>query len=249
MKEIRIGIAVGIVVVGVIIACFIFFDNSIARIITTLSNLDNIERQDRRVGIMIGYKDLMIDKFMFGVGAGDRSDETLKSYLNKKEELIQNIKPANDVYTEDFDKSRRECLEIINKKSYGTLNDYIFKYAKEMSDKYHCDYNSVRDNIATYINVNVAINDKSNAHNQFSDTIIAVGVIGFILYITMLSMPIYLWIKNKKIDILFLSLTFIMAFNSLFESVLERQMGIMFFVFFYFLLFHGVFCQQTTDDR
>jgi hypothetical protein len=61
-----------------------------------------------------------------------------------------------------------------------------------MSDKYHCDYNSVRDNLATYINVNVAINDKSNADNQFSDTIIAVGVIGFILYITMLSMPIYL---------------------------------------------------------
>lgn len=247
-KEIRIGIAVAIVFVSVIITCFIFFDNSIARIRTTLSNLDNMERQDRRVGIMMGYKDLLIDKFMFGVGAGDRSDETLKSYLNKKEELIQNIKPVNDVYTEDFDENRRECLEIIDKKSYGTLNDNIFKYAKEMSDKYHCDYNSVRDNLATYINVNVAINDESNAHNQFSDTIIAVGVIGFILYITMLSMPIYLWIKNKKIDILFFSLTFIMAFNSLFESVLERQMGIMFFVFFYFLLFHGVFCQNSISD-
>lgn len=247
-KEIRIGIAVAIVFVSVIITCFIFFDNSIARIRTTLSNLDNMERQDRRVGIMMGYKDLLIDKFMFGVGAGDRSDETLKSYLNKKEELIQNIKPVNDVYTEDFDESRRECLEIIDKKSYGTLNDNIFKYAKEMSDKYHCDYNSVRDNLATYINVNVAINDESNAHNQFSDTIIAVGILGLLLLLVFFFMPVYIWMKNKNFDIVLFSLLFIVAFNSLFESVLERQMGIMFFVFFYYLLFHANFCQHPQNN-
>lgn len=247
-RERLVGISVGIVIIGIIIAGVLFFDNGIKRITTTLTNLGDVERQDRRVGITIGYKDLLIEKFWFGVGAGDRSDETMKSYLNKKEELIQNIKPIDNIYTEDFDKNRRECLESINKKSYGNLNDRVFNYAKEMSVKYGCDYNSVRENLATYININVAIKSDCNAHNQFSDTIIAVGIIGLLLLLGFFFMPIYLWIKNKNFDIVLFSLLFIIAFNCLFESVFERQMGIMFFTFFYFLLFHANFCQQTNDN-
>ena len=53
---------------------------------------------------------------------------------------------------------------------------------------------------------------------------------------------------SENFDVVFFSLLIIIAFNSLFESVFERQMGIMFFVFFYFLLFHGFFCQQSTDN-
>lgn len=242
------SIYVGIIIIGIIILCSIIFGKSITRITETISNLNNIEKQDRRIGITIGYKDLLIDKFWFGVGCGDRSDETLKSYLNKEEELIQNIKPHDNIYNEEFDNNRRKCLESIKEKFNGNLNDKTFEYAKDMSDKYNCDYNSVRENLASYININVAIDSKCNAHNQFSDTIIAVGLPGLILFLMMFACPIYLWIKNRNFDITFFSLLFIIAFNSLFESVLERQMGIMFFVFFYFILFHNNFCQQKTND-
>lgn len=247
-KEKKIGYSVGIIIVGLMVVAPIIFNKSIKRITDTIKNIDNVEKQDRRIGITIGYKDLLIDKFWFGVGAGDRTDETLKSYLDKKEQLIQNIKPVDNVYSEEFDKNRRECIESINKKSKGQLYQSVYKYAEEMAEKYNCDYSSVRENMATYININVAINSDCNAHNQYSDTIIAVGIIGLILLLGFFALPIYLWIKNKTFDIVLFSLLFITAFNCLFESIFERQMGIMFFVFFYLLLFHSAFCQDDSDD-
>ncbi len=247
-KETKLGISVGVIILCVVIICSAVFHKSIKRVTETISNIDNIEKQDRRIGITIGYVDLLIDKFWFGVGAGDRGDEMLKSYITKKEEVIKRILPIDNYYSENFDQERRDCLGCIYMKYGGALTKSTFEYAKEMSSKYNCDYNSVRKNLATYINICVSINGEYNAHNQFSDTIIAVGVMGLILLITFFIYPIFLWIKNKNFDIVFFSLLLIIAFNSLFESVLERQMGIMFFVFFYFLLFHGNFCQQTTDN-
>lgn len=247
-KEIKTGIIIGCTITCIVIGGSIVFHKSIKRVTETISNIDNIEKQDRRIGITIGYVDLLIDKFWFGVGAGDRGDEMLKSYITKKEEVIKRILPIDNYYSENFDQERRDCLECIHMKYGGDLTKSTFEYAKEMSSKYNCDYNSVRENLATYINIRVSINGEYNAHNQFSDTIIAVGVMGLILLITFFIYPIFLWIKNKNFDIVFFSLLLIVAFNSLFESVLERQMGIMFFVFFYFLLFHGNFCQQTTDN-
>ena len=247
-KEKKVGYSVGVIFFSLIVICSIVFNKSIKRITETITNIDNIEKQDRRIGITIGYKDLLIDKFWFGVGCGDRSDETLKSYLAKKEELIQNIKPVDGIYSSVFEENRRLCLESVREKYKGTLSDSTFEYAKEMAKKYGCDYNSVRENLATFINVYVAINSGCNAHNQYSDTIIAVGIIGLLLLLGFFIAPVYLWIKNKNFDIVFFSLLLIAAFNCLFESIFERQMGIMFFVFFYFLLFHGNFCQQTTDN-
>lgn len=247
-KEIKTGIIIGCTITCIVIGGSIVFHKSIKRVTETISNIDNIEKQDRRIGITIGYVDLLIDKFWFGVGAGDRGDEMLKSYITKKEEVIKRILPIDNYYSENFDQERRDCLECIHMKYGGALTKSTFEYAKEMSSKYNCDYNSVRENLATYINIRVSINGEYNAHNQFSDTIIAVGVIGLLLLLTFFAYPIILWIKNKNFDIVFFSLLLIVAFNSLFESVLERQMGIMFFVFFYFLLFHGNFCQQINNN-
>ena len=247
-KEKKAGLSAGVIILSLIIVCSIVFNKSIKRIAETIINLDNVEQQDRRVGITIGYKDLLIDKIWFGVGVGDRSDETMKSYQNKIEELIQNIRPVDGIYSETFDKNRRECLDSINKESHGILCENTFEYAKKMADKYNCDYNSIRENLATYINVKIAIRADCNAHNQYSDVIIAVGIIGLILLLGFFILPICLWIRNKSFDIVFFSLLFIIAFNCLFESIFERQMGIMFFVFFYLLLFHANFCQQTTDN-
>lgn len=246
-KEKKLAFLVGILIVGFIITTVVVFNKSIKRITDTITNLDNIEKQDRRVGITIGYKDLLIEKFWFGVGAGDRSDETLNAFLKKKEEIIQNIKPIDANYSDNFDQERRKCLDSINKKSKGFLNASVFEYAKVMAEKYNCDYNSVRENIATFINVNVAINAESNAHNQFSDTIIAVGVVGLILLLLFFIFPVYLCIKNKTFDVVFVSLLITIAFNCMFESIFERQMGIMFFTFFFFMLFHNSFCQNRYE--
>lgn len=247
-KEKKMSIGIGVVIMAVLLVSFMVFKKSVSRITDTISNMNNVEKQDGRVGLTIGYKDLLIDKIWFGVGCGDRSDEMQKSFQRKKEEIIQNIKPAGDIYTPQFDSCRRECLNSIRGKSKGNLNSSVYEYAKEMSEKYGCDYNSVRENIATYINIDVAYRNELNAHNQYSDTIIAVGISGLLLILGFFFAPIYLWVKNKTFDIIFFLWLFIIAFNCLFESVFERQMGIIPFVFIYFLLFHYNFCQREGNE-
>lgn len=246
-KEKKLGFLIGVLIVGLAITSVVVFNKSIKRVTDTITNLDNIEKQDRRVGITIGYMDLLIEKLWFGVGAGDRSDETLNAFLKKKEDIIQNIKPIDAYYSDNFDQERRKCLDSISKRSQGNLNASVFEYAEKMAEKYNCDYNSVRENLATYINLNVVIKAGCNAHNQYSDTIIAVGVVGLILLLLFFIFPVYLSIKNKTFDVVFVSFLIIIAFNCLFESIFERQMGIMFFTFFFFMLFHSSFCQNRYE--
>ena len=248
-KEKIIGICFGIVIISISVVCSIYFKESLERLSSTIKNLRNVEFEDRRIGLYNGYKDLLYDKFWFGVGAGDRSDETLNSYIRKKEEIISRIQPVDSIFTDDFYQKRTDCLESLFKRYNGHISKSALIYAKRISNKHGCDHNSLQENLSRYFNINVAINSNCNAHNQYFDTIITVGIIGLILYLAMLFMPIYLWIKNKNFNIVFFTLLFIFAFNSLFESVFERQMGIMFFVFFYFLLFHGCFCQDNSEEN
>jgi O-antigen ligase len=73
-----------------------------------------------------------------------------------------------------------------------------------------------------------------NPHNQYLQFLLGVGVIGFggfLFFILYSLMKGYLTQKT-----LFLSFIFIFSFCCLTESLLERQQGVMFFSFFYFVL-------------
>jgi O-antigen ligase len=75
---------------------------------------------------------------------------------------------------------------------------------------------------------------KLNSHNQFLQTSIALGIGGLIIFMALLLIAIYNAIRQKNIIfIIFLSLS---AFHFLFESMLERQAGLVFFAFFYCFL-------------
>ena len=72
-----------------------------------------------------------------------------------------------------------------------------------------------------------------NPHNQFVDTLMTTGVIGLLVLLTIFLVPIIDSIRSK--NYLFLAFLLIVALSALFESILERQMGIGFFCFFYSL--------------
>ena len=83
-----------------------------------------------------------------------------------------------------------------------------------------------------------AINDKLNAHNQYLQITVALGIFGLILLLLSLTIPLYFsFRKNALLYILFLLL---IGFNFLFESMLERQAGVVFYAFFNSLMF--TFC-------
>ena len=85
----------------------------------------------------------------------------------------------------------------------------------------------------------IKVNDKSlrkklNAHNQFLQTFIGTGLLGFALLLMMtVGGLIYGFVKRNYILILF---SVLMIFNFLVESMLQAQAGFVFFVFFFCLL-------------
>jgi O-antigen ligase len=73
-----------------------------------------------------------------------------------------------------------------------------------------------------------------NAHNQFLETFITLGVTGFLLLMAILIIPLVHAIKRK--NILLLAFTGIILINFIFESMLNTQAGVVFFAFFYSFL-------------
>ena len=97
----------------------------------------------------------------------------------------------------------------------------------------------VKDHLLTeYKNrqISNAYQHKLNAHNQYLQTFISIGVFGFLILIACLVFPAFLSIKKQ--NVLYLLFLFLISFNFLFESMLERQAGVVFYAFFNSLLFY-----------
>jgi O-antigen ligase len=71
---------------------------------------------------------------------------------------------------------------------------------------------------------------KLNAHNQYLQTFIALGLSGILILLAGFIWP--LWFSIKKSYLIYVSFIIIVGFNFLFESMLERQAGMMFYAFF-----------------
>ena len=78
-----------------------------------------------------------------------------------------------------------------------------------------------------------ALEHKLNAHSQFLQTGIALGIPGLSALVAMLLVPLSL---RRNRFILFISLTVIMTLNFLVESMLEVQAGVIFYAYFSSLL-------------
>lgn len=73
-----------------------------------------------------------------------------------------------------------------------------------------------------------------NAHNQFLQTAVAIGIIGMIILLLILLIPFVQSLIAK--DFVFSTFLFIIFSNALVEGILEAQAGVIFFAFFYSLL-------------
>jgi O-antigen ligase len=73
---------------------------------------------------------------------------------------------------------------------------------------------------------------RMNAHNQFIEAQATFGITGTVILLAMLFMPLFYKkvVRNNKLFLLFVCL---FSFFLLFESMFNRQWGIMFFLLFY----------------
>lgn len=79
-----------------------------------------------------------------------------------------------------------------------------------------------------------AYEKKLNSHNQYLETFIGLGIIGFLVLIGMFIIPLITAIKES--NYILISFLIIVAFNLLFESMFNTQAGVVFIAFFYNLL-------------
>lgn len=76
---------------------------------------------------------------------------------------------------------------------------------------------------------------KLNAHSQYIQTFISLGVAGFLTLLLMLLIPAIRAVRIR--DTLYLLFILVFAFNILVESMLEEQAGVVYYAFFNTLLF------------
>jgi len=84
-------------------------------------------------------------------------------------------------------------------------------------------------------------NNRYNTHNQYLETFIAVGLIGFLIFMAWLFYPLFCKKNFTKEHFLILIFSGILILNFMFEAALNTISGIIFVAFFYsFLLFVSV---------
>ncbi len=81
-----------------------------------------------------------------------------------------------------------------------------------------------------------------NTHNQYLETLLAIGIPGFFLLLIILLVPLWGIPSNR---FLFLSLILAVVINMCFESILEKQSGVLFFSLFYSIL---LFQAKNTNN-
>lgn len=89
-----------------------------------------------------------------------------------------------------------------------------------------------------------------NPHNQYNDTLLTIGVLGLLLLIFMLVAPlIYCKRTHYQVKTMIYALVLIVACSCLFESIFERQMGILFFAFYVGLIGCANACGCPISNR
>lgn len=83
-------------------------------------------------------------------------------------------------------------------------------------------------------NAMYAFNKELNTHNQFLQTFVALGLIGFIFLLGILGYITYMALAKRNNVLLLFNILILV--NFMFEAVLERVFGVVFFAFFLFLL-------------
>lgn len=253
-KNKKVGIVSGLIVVAAGISILLAFPERFSRITETVKNVSSANKTDRRLVQYVGYKPIMENNWLFGVGTGDRPDEIKKSYENYRNELISSIVAVKGVDNEEFIMQREKLLDTITVLTeYGCnwneVNDDVVSFINENSEKYCCTPESVLKMYAQYIYIEDAVYFELDSHNQFFDTIISIGICGLILLLAYFLISIFVMVKYKKIDHIYLIFIMIIVFNSLFESVFEGQVGIIFFNFFNILMFNSLTKDVSSDIK
>jgi len=88
-------------------------------------------------------------------------------------------------------------------------------------------------------NIYTALEYELNAHNEYLQTFMAIGILGFLVLV--LSFMIPAWFAFRRNSLVYLLFLAMLAFHFLVESMLAKQAGIVFYAFFNVILYLQAF--------
>lgn len=173
-----------------------------------------------------GYKKTILGLFLALLGGITLTYKLLPTPFDR-------FKTAISVTTseEKIDKTDAESTAVrilIWKESIKIIKQHIW-LGTSPADANQNLYNAYEENGLTG-----ALDKRLNAHNQFLQTFIGTGIIGFLLILLItLFLIVYSFIKKNYILMLF---SILISLNFMVESMLQAQAGFTFFVFFLCIL-------------
>jgi O-antigen ligase len=111
----------------------------------------------------------------------------------------------------------------------GDIQDELNKEYKLLADK------------------DLAIENNLNAHNQYLEVLIENGCIGFLLFLSLFAMMIYISVREG--NLIYLIFTLIVFVSFMFETMLNRLAGVSFFSLFSFLLIYANINKNSQLDE
>ena len=192
----------------------------------TVSQINSIgidnDNSDPRKFIWDASLEIIKDNWLIGAGVGDATPLLVERYLvllldNPTSEYLVD---STIVQIEKRDKTVQHLKEIALSNE-TTYNQELVDHAKMILKRKNERYNLFAER-------------KYNFHNQFLQTFGEIGLFGILVLLYLLASPfINAIIRLDYLKVIFL---FIICCSLLTESMLERQAGVSFIVFFYTLL-------------
>ena len=85
--------------------------------------------------------------------------------------------------------------------------------------------------------------DSLNTHNEYMNMLLSAGLLGVFIMIFTIGWPLFEAIKKKNANFIFFLTLMIIAF--LFENLLSRQKGVLFFAVFYLIYYYHLIDKET----
>lgn len=239
-KRKKLGWASGAAVLLAIALAWIAAPSAFNRLTQTVQSLSSETEPDCRKVQTDAYRPMLRTCGLFGYGCGDRLDVFTRAFAQAGEQLLEEVQPAGA--------ARRDCLDSLGRRMYFYNVADNRECITEVAQAYGCDTASVQRVAYRYLVLYNALEDNYNAHNQYYDTLIAAGWIGLAALLLYFLLPLWKMYRRRECDPLMLYFLFILAFNALFESVFERQLGVLFFLFFFFLFYRKNFSAHVQPS-
>lgn len=179
--------------------------------------------------IAISYWTITQKKYVFGIGTilliGSSLLVTYKNSTLFKDRINELFTVSKTIDNENSTAARSTiwgiCVDLIKEEpilGYGTgdVKDTLVKVYKNQNRSF-------------------LVKKELNAHNQFLQTSVAIGLIGGLILILLLIIPLYHAIKQK--NILYIGFLLLIILNFSTEAMLERQVGVIFYALFNMLFF------------